>query len=220
MKPGEGWISGPSPPPFSRAALENSRLGKDGLTLSISKRDPIQPLQDRPNRLGELPVAGVICDRRGQGCALSPPVVVAVTRVASAPWGHLWKSEPRCAQSRLWRRLLNRGSTAFSRIFGEAGFRQAQQGTRYRATRILHAAPPATVPAQAPVLRPNFADRAVHMRTPGTTLNQGVKLSLFQYARFGAIFDGVDSAPVAFHGRIRHPDMRQLFGELADQAGG
>lgn len=170
--------------------------------------------------LGNCPSRGVICDRRGQGCALSPPVVVAVTRVASAPWGRIWKSEPRCAQSRLWRRLLNRGSTVFSRIFGGAAFHQAQQGTRYRTGRVLRATPPATVPAQAPVPPPNFPGRPGHMRTPGTTLNQGVKLSLFQYARFGAIFDGVDSAPVAFHGRIRHPDMRQLFGELADQAGG
>lgn len=113
---------------FSKAALENSRLGKDGLTFSIPKRDPIQPLQEHPNRLGELPVAAMICDRRNQGCALFPPVVVAVTRVAPAPWGHLWKSEPRCAQSRLWRRVLNRGSTAFSRIFGGTAFRQGQQG--------------------------------------------------------------------------------------------
>ena len=52
---------------------KNSRLGKDGAPFCDPKRDPIQPLSERPNRRGELPVAVVICDRTGR---------CSVTRVA------------------------------------------------------------------------------------------------------------------------------------------
>lgn len=83
--------------PFPSATLpskisKNSRLGKDGAPFCAPKRDPIQPLQERPNRRGELPVAVVICDRTGRGRAVYPGQSAAA--VAAQLGSVDWTSEP------------------------------------------------------------------------------------------------------------------------------